>query len=324
VKRLLGLLILVTGTCRLYAAPASALAFAPDGAVLASGAHRQIQLRSLSGAKINERIPSELPRISSLSFSPNASWFAITGGTPGELGVAQIFAWNEKSLRSRFTNFSDLVTSAAFNRDATRIALASADASAIIFPLLSADAKSPLAPIHLRGHSGPVLDLAWSPDDDLLVTASADRSLKVWSPADGKLLRSFSHHTEVVNAVIFRPRGSSPDAAPVQCASASDDATVRIWQPKIGRMVRIIRGHDAPIFTLAYTPDGQKLFSAGKEGVIRRIDTESDQILAQWKAHDEPIYRITISPDGKHLASGDWAGNIHLWNISTPEFRRLW
>jgi WD40 repeat protein len=155
------------------------------------------------------------------------------------------------------------------------------------------------------------------------VTASADRSLKVWSAEDGRLRRSFSHHTEAVHAVVFRPRTKAAGESPVQCASASDDATVRIWQPGIGRMVRIVRHHEGPVFALAYTPEGDALYSAGKEGVIRRIDTESDEILGQWKGHNEPVYRIVISPDGKHLASGDWAGKVQLWRISGGWLQKL-
>ena len=105
------------------------------------------------------------------------------------------------------------------------------------------------------------------PDD------AVEMAAEVWRALDEAERARVPTH-EPVHAVAFRPAISSE--APLQCASASDDATVRMWQPTIGRMVRIIRGHEAPVFTLAYTPDGEKLFSAGKEGIIRRLDTASD------------------------------------------------
>ena len=303
----------------LLAAPATALAFSPDNSLLAVGAHRQIELRSVSDGRIIERIPCELSRISSIAFATDGSRLLVSGGTAGESGAALLLSWQNKAVQDRFTNFSDLVTSAAFNTDATRVAVASADSSAMLFAPGSKETNSRIA---LHGHSGPVLSLAWSPQDDMIVTASADRSIKVWSALDGKLLRSFNHHTEAVHTIVFRPRAGLAEEARAECASGSDDGTVRIWQPKIGRMVRIIRGHDGAVFALAYTPDGRSLFSAGKEGIIRRLDTESDQILGQWKGHDEPIYHITVSPDGKHLASGDWSGKVHLWNISDDQLVR--
>jgi WD40 repeat protein len=304
----------------LLAAPATALCFNSDGAILAVGAHRQIELRSIPEGGSTERIPVELSRISSIAFAPGDRSLVVAGGTPGESGAAVILRWNDKIVQHRFTNFSDLVTSAQFNGSGTWLALASADSTAMLYPLGSTGAKSPIA---LRGHSGPVLGIAWSPGDDLVVTASADRSLKVWSSIDGKLLRSFPHHTEPVHAVVFRPAPRSASDSAVECASASDDGTVRVWQPKIGRMVRIIRGHDNPVFSLAYAPDGRSsLYSAGKDGIIRWLDPNSDQILGQSKAHDEPVYRLAISPTGTHLASGDWAGNVQVWKITDSGLAR--
>jgi WD40 repeat protein len=283
--------------------------------LLPVGAHRQIELRSVADSKIVERIPTELLRLSSMNFTDNSSSLLMGGGVPGESGAVLLLSLKDKTIQQRFTNFTDLVTAASFNSDATRIAVASADSSAILLTRTKTNALIPLL-----GHSGPVLSIAWSPQNDIVVTASADRSLKVWSAADGTLLRSFSHHTEPVHGLVFRP-GTDSDA-PVECASASDDGTVRVWQPQIGRMVRIIRGHEGPVFSLAYTPGGKTLFSAGKEGIIRCLDTDSDQIRGQWKAHDEPIFRIAISPDGKHLASGDWSGKVHLWKISGDQLIR--
>src|SRR4029077_15746750 len=109
--------------------------------------------------------------------------------------------------------------------------------------------------------------VAFSPTGLSLVTASADRSLKVWSTRDGHLLRTFNQHLEAVQALAFRPRsGGAAEVTPAFCASAGDDRTVRIWQPEIGRMVRIIRHHEGRIFALVYSPDGKTVFSAGKEG----------------------------------------------------------
>jgi WD40 repeat protein len=154
-----------------------------------------------------------------------------------------------------------------------------------------------------------------------VATASADRSIKVWSTEDGHLLRTFSQHTESVNALAFRPRpGVDFQTSPAFCASASDDRTVRIWQPEIGRMVRIIRQHEGPVFALAFVRDGEVLYSGGKEGIVRELDSDSDAVRTQWNAHRDWIYALAVSPNGKTLASGDWSGTVRLWDlpISVP------
>jgi len=294
----------------LGAAPAADLAFSNDGLTVVATGRREVQLFSAGTAVKTGSIPAKVQRVTALALDPQNRFLVYGGGTPGESGVVALLDWKSQEVLWRQINFADWVTSVAISSDATRIVAGSADASAFIYPIGTAS-KSAVA-IPLIGHTGPVLSAAWSLDGQLIVTASADRSLKVWSPSDGKLLRSFAHHTEAIRVVVFRP--GIEGAA--QCASGSDDRTVRIWQPASGRMVRIIRGHGGPVFALAYTPDGSALLSAGKEGIVRHLDGESDQVLGEWKAHDEPIYSLAISPDGSHVATGDWTGRIKLWRFA--------
>jgi WD40 repeat protein len=240
---------------------------------------------------------------------------AVGGGTPAVAGEIQLFDWGRRKLKQRLTNHTDLVTSVAFNAGGSLLAVASADRSAHIWKS-STNSSTFERASSLTGHAGPVLAIAFSPGGETVVTASADRSIKVWSIPHGSLIRTLSQHTETVHALAFRPQPSPLRALPATCASASDDRTVRIWQPEIGRMVRIIRQHQGPVFALSYSPDGKALFSAGKEGIIRRIDPDSDTILAEWPAQGDWIYTLAISPDGSTLAAGDWAGSVRLRTLS--------
>jgi WD40 repeat protein len=214
-----------------------------------------------------------------------------------------------KTVLRRFGGYKDLVTCLAPSPDGQWLAMGSADHTATIHSLAT---NAPPNPAQLLGHSGPVLALVFTPDSESIITASADRSIKIWT-LEGELVRSFNHHTENVHALAIRPRH---DSGPVECASGSSDGTVRIWQPAIGRMVRIIRGHSGPVFTLAYSPKGTSLFSAGKEGVLRQLDVASDEILAIQPAHSDAIYSLATSPTGRILASGDWTGTVKLWNLA--------
>jgi WD40 repeat protein len=166
------------------------------------------------------------------------------------------------------------------------------------------------------GHSGPVLAMAFSPDGKTIVTGSGDRSVKVWAAEDGRLIRSFSHHTDAVHALVFRPRVfDDVEGRPAMCVTGGADRTARVWQPEIGRMVRIVRQHQGPIFAVAFSPDARTFFSAGKEGIVRRIDAESDSIIEQWKVSEEWIYALAVSPDGSTLATGEWAGSVRVRNV---------
>ena len=299
------------------AVPITALAFAPDGSALVSNGDRCLDLRSSIDGATQSLVACDLPKIASIAFAPGGKMLAVGGGEPGVRGEVRLLSWPSGKLLQRLTNHTDVVTQVAFDSAGSRLGVASADHTAGVWHLT--EKSEPDIAFTLTGHAGPVLALAFSPSGQSLVTAGADRSLKVWSSGDGRLLRSFSHHTEAIHTLAFRPGASAAEAAPVTCATGGDDRTVRLWQPEIGRMVRIVRRHEGPVFALAWSTDATALFSAGKEGIIRRIDATSDTIKNQWQAHDDWIYSLAASPDGTTLASGDWSGRVRIHDLRAME-----
>ena len=296
----------------LHAVPVTALAYSSDGAALVSNGDRVIEVRSPKDATVQRRIECPLSRVTTLAFSPDGHWLAAAGGEPGVSGEAVLFSWPEGVLKHRFGKHEDVIVSVAIDAASRRLVTASADHLAKVWSL---EGNAPAEIFTLKGHSAPVLAAAFSPGSGSIVTASADRSLKVWSATDGKLQRSLGHHTEAVHALAFRPVREGP----ATCASAGDDRTVRIWQPEIGRMVRIVRNHQAPALALAWSADGRQLFSAGHEGIIRRVDGDSDAIEQEWRSGADWIYALAVSPDGAALAAGDWAGTVKLHPLRKAE-----
>ncbi len=294
------------------AVPVDALAFSPNGKILALNRHRLLQFHDVESAD-NVFHELDLPRITSVRFSPDGKWLGVTGGLPGSRGELRLFAWRKGKSFAKRDSFSDTANALAFHPQGRSLAVGASDRNVLIYAMK--DGRLEVEPTHtLTDHSRPVLSLEYSPDGKILVTASADRSLKVWNAETGELIRSLGNHTEIVHAIAMRPPVTfAGRLLPTYCASGSDDHTVRVWQPGIGRMVRIVRYHEAPVFALGWHPKGDRIYSAGKDGVIRVIDGDSDEILSKWKAHDDWIYSLAVSPDGKHVATGDWAGRVKIW-----------
>jgi WD40 repeat protein len=296
----------VTG--RAQAKPSiTALAVTPDGKGCVHGSQAGVFVRLDDGA---QRIATECENVCALAFAPDGSFLAIAGGTPGESGLVEIYSWPARQRVARMVGHTDLVHAVAWLPDGKSLATASADRSVRLW---LRETGTPLAT--LSGHSGPVLALALSPDGNWLCSGSADATIRVWSVPDKKLVRSLNNHLGAVTALSFRP--AKEDQPRPYLASASLDGTVRIWQPTIGRMVRIVR-HPGPVVGLCWERDGSHLASAAQEGKLRRIDGDSDTVVAERKLDGGRIASLVLRPGDNSPLVGHADGSI----VAAPAWLR--
>ncbi|VBB80706.1 Putative HET containing-domain vegetative incompatibility protein [Podospora comata] len=123
-----------------------------------------------------------------------------------------------------------------------------------------------------EGHSGSVVSVAFSPDGSRIVSASNDRTIRIWEAESGKEVRKLEGHGNWVVSVAFSPDGS-------RIVSASDDRTIRIWEAKSGKEVRKLEGHRGSVVSVAFSPDGSRIVSASKDWTIRIWEAASGSCL---------------------------------------------
>src|SRR5580658_931418 len=163
---------------------------------------------------------------------------------------------------------SDIVRSAAYSPDGTRIVTASHDKTARIW-----DARTGAPLFVLSGHGDTVRSATYSPDGTRIVTASADKTARIWDARTGAPLALLSGHGDWVRSAAYSPDGT-------RIVTASDDRTARIWDARTGAPLAVLSGHHDVVYTAAYSPDGTRIVTASADKTARIWDARTGAPLA--------------------------------------------
>ncbi len=159
-----------------------------------------------------------------------------------------------------------------------------------------------------RGHSSPVLALAWSPDGTRI--ASTDTSVQVWDAAKGHTDCTYKGHSGSVNAVAWSPGDK-------RIASASDDTTVQVWNASDGGAPYIYKSHSASVATVVWSPDGTRIASGGSDDTVRIWNTSDGSASSIYKGHTYHVNAVAWSPDGKQIVSGGGDNTAQVWSAAS-------
>jgi general transcriptional corepressor TUP1 len=127
----------------------------------------------------------------------------------------------------------------------------------------------------LAGHKSDVYAVAFAPDNQILLSASGDRTLRLWSLS--------SSHTP-----------PNPTVLSVESDKTRSNTT---------------------LIALAVSPDGQHAATGSSGGIIRiwPLSLDADSPRAEWKAHEDQIYSLRWARAG--LVSGSLDKSMKRWDV---------
>lgn len=201
----------------------------------------------------------------------------------------------------------------------------------------------------LDGHTSQVNSASYSPDENTIISASSDKTVKIWdlnSTKDNKTscLKTIKGHHGGVNYASFDKEGR-------KIVSASKDHSIRVWNINSGKCIDSLINNAGSVLCSTFSSNGQYVLASSAWGnvilwdlkndtcysfnhtnwlctasfspydnffvtasvddSIRVWDTTKRKQINVWKGHDNTIYSVSFSPDSRYIVStsGGYSNN---------------
>jgi WD40 repeat protein len=154
-------------------------------------------------------------------------------------------------------------------------------------------------------HQNEVNHAVFSPDGARILTASSDKTAKLWDATLGKLIVSFKHQDEVLYAAF------SADGARI--LTASKDKTAKLWDASSEKFSASF-AHQEAVANAAFSANGARVLTASTDHSVNLWDMASGKLIASFEHLGWP-FQAAFSPDGARLLTA----NEEYYSAPVPE-----
>ncbi len=162
----------------------------------------------------------------------------------------------------------------------------------------------------LRGHTGPVRTIDFSPDGEFAVSGGYDANLVQWDLASGTLIRRLKGHTGHVFTAAFSSTGTF-------ILSGGEGLELFLWSARTGELVRTLKGNSFNVFSIAFSSDGNLAVSGGIDRLPVLWDLTRGVGIRTYEGHSDSVNAVALSPNGGYTLTGSSDKTVILWDVAT-------
>ncbi|MEM7062833.1 MAG: AAA-like domain-containing protein [Cyanobacteria bacterium P01_B01_bin.77] len=163
------------------------------------------------------------------------------------------------------------------------------------------------------GHEASVLEVAYSPDGELVATTSADQTVKLWAK-NGQLLHSFTGNATTFG-LAFHPE------QPL-LAATNLDGSIQIWDLETKALEQTIQAHEGAVWDVDYSSTGDFLVSGGADRQVK-IWGSDGSLLKALSGHQGMVWQVAISPTERTISSASLDGTAKVWSAAGNLLRTI-
>jgi WD40 repeat protein len=188
-------------------------------------------------------------------------------------------------------------------------------------PVRRAD-TAPQLMLDTGGHMASVVDLAITPDGRQMVSASNDKTIRIWDIASGKTLRMIRGESApgdwgTIYAMALSPDGRTLAVAGFMSESDVQSASaIRLYDFASGKQVKLLKGHRNVVFALAFSPDSTRLISGSADKSAIIWDVVDGKQLIRLTGHTDTVQAVAFSKDGARAVTGSDDQTLRLWGVA--------
>ncbi|HEX4499873.1 MAG TPA: TIR domain-containing protein, partial [Scandinavium sp.] len=161
-------------------------------------------------------------------------------------------------------------------------------------------------------HKDIVFLAQFSPNGRRVVTASWDKTARLWDAASGKPIGEPMKHEGMVFSAQF-----SADSQRV--VTASWDKTARLWDAASGKPIGEPMKHEGIVFSGQFSPDGQRVVSASGDKMARLWDAASGKPIGEPMKHEGMVFSAKFSPSGQQILTASADKTARLWDAASEK-----
>jgi WD40 repeat protein len=235
--------------------------------------------------------------------------------TPTWSLIGQLGPKKETPLDFAGSPFAARVLSLAFSRDGKWLATGGGEASRSGELFIWDVAAQTMAKEFKDAHSDTVMSIEFGRDGKYLVTGAADKFVKLWDIAAGKLVKSFEGHTHHVLGVSIKADNSL-------LASAGADNAIKIWNVETGEQSRTIPGYSKQVTSIRFLGVTENVISCGGDKTVRYHNATNGSQPRAFAGGTDFMYCAAASRDEQVVVAAGEDGVLRVWNGTNAQALR--